>query len=87
MSPNEILEDVRKRPFEPFRLIVSDGTHYDVFHPELCMVGASSVTIGLARDPASPLYERQIKIDCRHAIKTHLLPTSPAGTNGQQPSS
>jgi hypothetical protein len=86
MSPIEILQDLQKRPFEPFRFEVSDGTHYNIMHPELCMVGLSSVIIGLAPDPATPLYDRTVKVDCSHIVKQVPLPSQPKpGTNGTQP--
>ena len=36
-----------KRPFEPFRIEVSDGTVYEIRHPELVMVGLGSLIIGI----------------------------------------
>lgn len=86
MTPNEIQADLRKRPFEPFRLEVSDGTHYDIYHPDLCMVGLGSVTIGVTPDPAATLYAHTVKVDCRHIVKQiPLAPLTPPGANGQQP--
>ena len=37
MSPADVLEALRRRPFEPFRIQVSDGSTYDVRHPELVL--------------------------------------------------
>ena len=34
MRPDAILKLLRKRPFFPFRVYVSDGAIYDVTHPE-----------------------------------------------------
>jgi hypothetical protein len=83
MTPNAILEDVRRNPFRPFRIEVSDGSHYDIFHPEFCMVGTSYVIVGMSSDPNSPLFESSVKVDCRHIVKTYELPTnSLPGTNG-----
>lgn len=31
----EIAALLRKRPFQPFRVHLSDGQHFDVVHPEL----------------------------------------------------
>ena len=86
MSPNELLADLRRQPFEPVRLQITDGTHYDILHPELCMVGMASVVIGIPPDPSSPLYEHTVKIDCRHIVKQIPLPAKPPPTaNGQKP--
>lgn len=47
MRPNDILTHLRKEPFRPVRIFISDGTSYDVGHPEMMMVGRTEVVIGL----------------------------------------
>jgi hypothetical protein len=47
MRPSEILSHLRKQPFEPFRLFLSDGGKYDVRHPELALVSPHTVVVGL----------------------------------------
>lgn len=49
MRPEDIREFLRRQPFRPFRLTLTDGRTYDVMHPELAMVGRSSMEVGLAR--------------------------------------
>jgi hypothetical protein len=34
-SEHEFVEKLRARPFVPFRVEVSDGTHYTIKHPEM----------------------------------------------------
>jgi hypothetical protein len=34
MTTQEIQRVLAARPFEPFRVLVADGRHYDVRHPE-----------------------------------------------------
>lgn len=82
MTPNDIREDLRADPFRPIRLIVSDGTSYDIHHPELCMVGLGSVIIGLASDQTSPFFERTVRVDCRHISRIEPLRPNPATPNG-----
>jgi hypothetical protein len=38
MSARDLLRILRKRPFKPFRMLVSDGTDHEIRHPELVMV-------------------------------------------------
>lgn len=47
MDANELYQKVRDRPFEAFRIHVSDGTAYDVKHPEQIMIGRRSSHVGL----------------------------------------
>jgi hypothetical protein len=87
MPPADLLQALRKRPFEPFRIQVSDASTYDVRHPELVMVGLGSAVIGIpAAGQVSPLYERFETVDLRHVVK--LIPLMPldgakAAGNGQ----
>src|SRR5437773_7263826 len=75
MSPKGLLQALRRRPFEPFRIQVSDGTTYDVRHPELVMVGLGAVIIGVpATDQPYPIYERSETVSLGHVVK--LLPLS-----------
>ena len=43
-------EDMRdhlaKQPFEPFRIVMTDGKVYDVTHPELCLLSRATVYVG-----------------------------------------
>ena len=47
MRPEEIRSHLRKEPFQPFRLYLSNGLSYDVRHPELMFVGRRDVVIAL----------------------------------------
>ena len=47
MRPEDVLQLLRRRPFEPFRIHVSDGTKFEIRHPELAIVERSKVIIGV----------------------------------------
>jgi len=53
MRPEDVREFLRRRPFRPFRLTLTDGRTYDVMHPELAIVDRSWMQVGLAR-PGDP---------------------------------
>ncbi len=44
---DDVRERLEKRPFEPFRICLTDGRTYDVRHPDLCMLGRSSIYVGV----------------------------------------
>jgi hypothetical protein len=48
MRPNEIEKHRRKTPFQPFRLILSNGQSYEVRHPEMIFVSRTNVIIATA---------------------------------------
>ena len=49
MPPEDLIAALEKRPFEPFRVHLTDGMTYEVRHPDLMMVGCRSVVIGIVR--------------------------------------
>ena len=84
MSPFEIRTALRKQPFEPFRLVMTDGGSLDIRHPDLLWVGQESAHVGLTGDPAQTLFERFVFVDLAHIIRLEPLPLTPASKpNGQ----
>ncbi len=51
MRLDDIRAHIRKHPFHPIRVFVSDGSHYDVLHHDFMIVGRSEIVIGLASNP------------------------------------
>ncbi len=47
MRPEDILTFLRARPFEPFRIHLSDGSEFEIRHPELAIVERSKVIVGV----------------------------------------
>jgi hypothetical protein len=47
MRREELVEVIHARPFQPFRLYVSDGRTFDVRHPEMLLVARHSASIGV----------------------------------------
>lgn len=47
MRADEIRKHVRKSPFRPFRIFLSNGTSYDVRHPELIYVSRTEVVVAI----------------------------------------
>jgi hypothetical protein len=79
VRPQDILNLLQRRPFEPFRLYLSDGSVFEVRHPELAMVGRSTVLIGLpSPDTAEPVFDRFV--NCALVYITRTGPIRPATT-------
>lgn len=49
MKREDLLRRIQEQPFRPFYLRLSSGIVHFVQHPELVMVGGSSVFIGIPR--------------------------------------
>ena len=68
MAPQAILEEVRRSPFEPFKLVLADGARYDIQHPDQCMVMKKSVMIGFRSSSESALRPLALDVPSRTSI-------------------
>ena len=81
MRPQDFEESLRRRPFVPFRIHLSDGTTYDIRHPELVMVGKSIALVGArASDTPGTIFERYDIISLIHITRLEPIgtPSMPA---------
>jgi hypothetical protein len=84
VAPEELRAALRRQPFVPFRLTLTEGSSYEVRHPEMCMPGRRSVILGFPA-PGDPdlLYDRSITVDLLHIVKLEPLEAAkPSGANG-----
>jgi hypothetical protein len=84
MAPEELRDSLKQQPFEPFRIVLTDGEGYDIRHPDLLWVGKRSAMVGLTGDAGQTFYERSVKVDLLHVIRIEpLSPTNkPQSGNG-----
>jgi hypothetical protein len=54
MEAEELQKYLRERPFQPFRIFLSDGSHYDIRHPEMAMLTRRAMIVSLDRKNAIP---------------------------------
>ena len=74
MRSKDIHEFVAKQPFQPFRITLTDGRTYDVRHPEMAMVGKSSVVIGVPLEgDDEPYYDRAITVALIHIMQAEVI--------------
>jgi hypothetical protein len=79
MRPEDIREFLQHKPFQPFRLTLTDGRTYEVRHPEMAMVGRSAVAIGLpAPGDPTPIYDRLVTVSLLHIMQ--IQPSEMQGT-------
>jgi hypothetical protein len=83
VSAEELLAALRERPFQPFRMTLTDGRSLDVRLPEMVLAGRRSAVVGLpAPGDTEPLYDRRITVDLLHIVSLEPLPAS-AAPDGQ----
>jgi hypothetical protein len=78
MPPEDLLERLHRQPFEPFRIRLTDGSTYEVRHPELILVGRRSAVVGVTEtDQQPPLYDRYTTVALVHIVRLEpLVPTA-----------
>jgi hypothetical protein len=84
MRRDDLTEALQANPFRPFRLYVSDGSTYQIRHPEMMMVTRQSVIVGIldsggngASENAYPEIERSTTVDLLHVTQMEELERRP----------
>lgn len=75
--PEQIQDRLRERPFQPLRLVASEGLRFDILHPDLVLVGQRDLTIGFPSPNNPQLYDRLIRVALVHVIGMEDLPMAP----------
>ena len=80
MSPDRILDHLRRQPFRPIRIYLSEGSSYEVAHPELALVTRREVVIALP-EAEGALPDRSVFCDPLHI--TRIEPIDGAKPKGK----
>ncbi len=78
MAPTELRDLLRQNPFEPFRIVLSDGAAFDIRHPDLLWVGQQTAYVGLIGEPGQTFFERSLRVDLWHVVRVEPLQALPA---------
>lgn len=79
MRPEDLKEFISRQPFQPLRVTLTDGRTNDIVHPDLAMVGRSSMAIGLPRASESThIYDRLVTVSILHIMQVEPVDTAPA---------
>lgn len=82
-SADDIQTRIRVRPFVPVRIVTSSGQAYDVYHPDLVMIGRRDLLVGTASVENPAHYEQASRIALMHVTDLQDLPAPAAmGGNG-----
>ena len=75
IRPDDIRELLRKQPFQPFRMHLSNGQSYDVTHPELAMVTQGTIVVSKPIPNSDVPYGRGIHlVSVLHINNVEILP-------------
>ena len=82
MRPEELLELLRRRPFIPLRLHMTNGQTYDIRHPDNVLVLRTRVDIGVTPDPGTGVLSRVEYCSLLHVVRIEELHTTTPSGNG-----
>ena len=79
----DIQERLHVKPFRPMRIVVSEGQHFDIFHPDLVLVGRHDITIGFPSSDSPTVYDGVTRVALVHVVSLEDLPVATPPSNGQ----
>jgi hypothetical protein len=83
MSGEELMQLLRRRPFVPLRLHMTDGQTYDIRHPDNVLVLRSRVDIGVGADPATGVVAGVEYCSLLHVVRIEELQAATSPGNGE----
>jgi hypothetical protein len=75
MTADPFREILHRKPFDPFRLVMSSGESYNVIHPEIAFVTAKALVLAIP-DPTRADGERLAF--CSHLHVAHVETLKPS---------
>lgn len=75
MRPDDVVEMLQHKPFQPFRIFLSDGAVYEIRPAELVKVGRSKVLIFFPTlDEPHAVFERYVSVALIHLTRLEPVP-------------
>jgi hypothetical protein len=74
MTSEDLIELLAERPFIPLRIHLSNGRTHEIRHPEMAIVGAEVVAVGVQRE--GDTLPRIRILDVRHINEVEPVPHS-----------
>lgn len=83
-TPDDLQARIKEQAFVPVRIITTTGQMFDIYHPDLIMIGRRSITVGTASTDNPRQYDHLTRIAILHiaALQDLAVPSIPGG-NGR----
>jgi hypothetical protein len=82
MHAVEFMELLKRKPFIPLRIHMSDGVTYDIFHPDNIIVGHQRIDIGRSPEPHG-VVDRVDYCALQHVVRIEEILHEAKPKNGQ----
>jgi len=75
LRPEKLRDELRRQPFVPLRIHLTDGKIYDIRHPEMAMVTSREVYIGREEtSPGSGVARECDLVSLLHVVRVEQVP-------------
>jgi hypothetical protein len=76
MAPQDLESELKKKPFQPFRIVTTAGKTYDITEKDvpLLLVGKRTVIIGLRVPETDPYFDRYEVVSLVHIVRLEPIP-------------
>jgi hypothetical protein len=76
MAPQDLDSELRKKPYQPFRIVTTTGKSYDVTERDIPMIwiGQHTVLIGFRVPDFSPFFDRYEVVSLAHIVRLEPMP-------------
>ena len=79
MRAEDLRGRLRRRPFRPFRIHLSDQSAFDIRHPDGAIVGSTAIVLPVPGDDApAAVAEDGIAVSLTHITRVEPLKSAPA---------
>jgi hypothetical protein len=79
MRPEDLYHLLHRRPFEPFRISLTDGRVFDIRYPKINIVGISYIIIGIPiPNDSDPIADHSVKVPLSLVKGVEMLSETPA---------
>ena len=78
MSPQALREELRRQPFVPLKLILSDGKTNEIRHPEMALIGHLDLYVGTESEPGSGIAGKTDLVSMLHIVRVEQLKPPPS---------
>jgi hypothetical protein len=73
MLYEEFTSFVRRTPFQPYRIVMSNGERYDILHTDFALVGIDSIVVGFQPNPDEMKYDRSVLVSFNHVVRIEFI--------------
>lgn len=73
MRPEEIRNHLRRQPFVRLRIHLTDGSSYEIRHPEMAFLSRSALEVGLEEREGNGIADQVIYCALLHIVRVELV--------------